>query len=261
MKVFLFAVCIVSTLFPFSSKSQNVSATTKTEKALDDSRQLLIVLTKDWNAVPGTLFRLERSSTNSQWKIKNSHRVVVGRNGLGWGLGLHGDVTGGPVKKEGDGKSPAGVFRLSSAFGLIEPSKLKNLKIPYFPLTDQIECVDDVKSAHYNAIVERNKVPTVDWNSSEKMQKYTKEYHLGVVVDHNINPRQSACGSCIFLHVWKGPESSTSGCTAMGLSNMEKVVRWLDVSKNPILVQLPVSEYDRLKTEWGLPEAKVSLKN
>jgi hypothetical protein len=31
------------------------------------------------------------------------------------------------------------------------------------------------------------------------------------------------------------------------------IIKWLDKSKNPILIQLPKEEYKRLKTKWKLP--------
>src|SRR5437764_13783990 len=83
------------------------------------SRQLVLVMTATWEAVAGTLSYYERASINAPWRSLGSQwPVVVGRNGMGWGRGLHAPQTGeGPIKKEGDGKAPAGVFRLIRAFG------------------------------------------------------------------------------------------------------------------------------------------------
>jgi len=35
---------------------------------------------------------------------------------------------------------------------------------------------------------------------------------------------------------------------------MEAVLRWLDAKKQPVLVQLPQAEFERLRKIWGLPE-------
>jgi D-alanyl-D-alanine dipeptidase len=130
---------------------------------------------------------------------------------------------------------------------------VKGVKLPYQHLTGAIECVDDVKSVNYNAIVDRDLVKSVDWNSSEKMQSVGECYRLGVVVEHNTDPRAAGGGSCVFLHIWKTPTTPTSGCTAMEGKQMEKLVTWLDPAKRPVLVQLPETEYKQLKTEWQLP--------
>ena len=42
--------------------------------------------------------------------------VTIGSSGLAWGEGLHPRQSG-RLKKEGDGRSPAGVFRVGEAFG------------------------------------------------------------------------------------------------------------------------------------------------
>lgn len=222
------------------------------------SRQMIFVVTKSVEASKGFLLRFERADAKTEWKKTGDQiPVVLGRNGLGLGRGLHSsgsmDI---PVKKEGDGKSPAGVFTLSSAFGYSPVEKMGNLKIPYIYVTDMLECVDDVNSKFYNSLVNRNKVEKVDWHSSEKMLMSGIWYELGVVVDHNKNPVQRGAGSCIFLHNWAGPEDSTSGCTAMAPSAMKKIVYWLDSSKKPILVQLTQRLYLEKKKFWGLPDMK-----
>src|SRR5262249_11363426 len=88
-------------------------------ESLIASRQLVLVTTDGWDAVGGEMRRYERDTIKDQWKaVGEKIPVVVGRNGMAWGKGLHGDAIGdGPVKKEGDGRSPAGIFSLGSAFG------------------------------------------------------------------------------------------------------------------------------------------------
>jgi len=217
--------------------------------------QMLLVTTKDWYAVPGVMRRFTRTNAASAWtQVDAAVPVVVGRKGLGWGRGVITPTNfPGPVKKEGDGKSPAGIFRLSSAFGLAEPDEMVNVKMPYQQLTGTIECVDDVKSTNYNAIVDRAKTAQPDWNSSEKMRAIGDPYRLGVVVDHNTDPREPGGGSCVFLHIWSGPRTGTAGCTAMASGQMANLLFWLDPAAQPVLVQLPESEYKRLQKDWGLP--------
>ncbi|HZQ46112.1 MAG TPA: L,D-transpeptidase family protein [Verrucomicrobiae bacterium] len=222
---------------------------------LASATQMLVVTTKNWDAVPGVMRRFARVDAQSAWsKIGAPIPIVVGRNGLGWGRGLN-PAAGlpGPVKKEGDGKSPAGIFRLSSAFGLAAPDQMKSLKMPYNQLTVGVECVDDVKSAHYNSIVDRGRIGHPDWNSSEKMRDVGAPYQLGVVVDHNTDPREAGGGSCIFLHIWQDARTGTSGCTAMARGKMEALLPWLDPAAHPLLVQLPESEYKLLQKHWQLP--------
>jgi D-alanyl-D-alanine dipeptidase len=180
--------------------------------------------------------------------------VAVGRNGLGWGRGLtNPPVSSDPQKKEGDGRSPAGVFRLTYAFGYAAPDQARAIKLPYIQCTDTVECVDDTNSTFYNIIKDRNKVAKVDWKSSEKMRMGDDEYKYGVFIAHNTDPAEPGAGSCVFMHIWKAPGHPTSGCTAMSLGGLESVLGWLDPRANPVLVQLPQEEYSRRQAHWLLP--------
>jgi L,D-peptidoglycan transpeptidase YkuD (ErfK/YbiS/YcfS/YnhG family) len=232
--------------------------------ALAHSTQVIVVTTSDWNAVEGRLRRYERATVDEKWRpVGDPISIVVGRNGLGWGIGIipTDDVqvrsAADPIKREGDGKSPAGVFALGTAFGYAsEP--LRGLKMPYLNLTSSIECVDDPGSKHYNRIVDRS-VVAPDWNSSEHMRDAGEAYRWGVVVDHNgtvtggTNPPEPGGGSCVFLHIWHSHEQGTAGCTAMSQTNLEALLTWLDPSRKPLLVQLPEPAYERLVDRWMLP--------
>ncbi|HEX5726341.1 MAG TPA: L,D-transpeptidase family protein, partial [Longimicrobiaceae bacterium] len=176
-----------------------------------------------------------------------------GRSGLGWGVGLHPAGGAGSVKREGDGRAPAGVFRLSSAFGYAGPVSVPWIRMPYVQADESVECVDDVRSRHYNRRVDRDTIPAPDWTSHEELRRPDELYRLGVWVDHNSDPPSPGGGSCIFLHIWAGPAVATSGCTAFRAADVEAVLRWLDPRARPLLVQLPREEYRRLRPEWRLP--------
>jgi len=221
-----------------------------------------VVATPDWNTVEGHLQRFERASVHAKWhSVGAPIAIVVGRNGLGWGVGVASDgpevrAKSDPVKKEGDIRSPAGVFALGTAFGYAA-QPLDGLKLPYLQLTPTIECVDDPKSSHYNRIVNRADV-TPDWKSSEHMRDAGEAYVWGVVVDHNATvPGASqpvpGSGSCVFLHIWSGDGRGTTGCTAMAEPNLETLMKWLDPARKPLLVQLPQPVYARLQKAWKLP--------
>jgi L,D-peptidoglycan transpeptidase YkuD (ErfK/YbiS/YcfS/YnhG family) len=221
--------------------------------------QMMVVTTPDWDAVGGRLQRYERSQPGKHWKrVGGPITIVVGKKGLGWGAGVTPtDFTEtrdpiDPVKTEGDGKSPAGVFTIGSAFGYADQAPL-GWKLPYTRLTPTVECVDDTKSHFYNRIVDRATVHP-DWNSSEHMASAGISYRWGAVIEHNAGAAPRA-GSCVFLHVWSGPDKGTAGCTAMPQEQLEAVLAWLDPAKGPILVQLTTANYKRLKKPWNLPKS------
>jgi len=217
------------------------------------SRQMILVVTKDWQSVDGQLQRFELSDRGWQ-TVGQPIRIVVGRNGMGWGRGVYPMPQPGPQKKEGDGKSPAGIFELHYAFGYEPPDKVPGIKMPYVQCTRTLECVDDQKSPHYNQILERSSVPKPDWNSSEKMRMTNGQYRLGIVIEHDTSPPVPGDGSCVFIHIWLGPGIGTSGCTAMRDGDIETLLGWIDAKTTPILVQLPQPEFDRLQKLWRLPD-------
>jgi len=220
---------------------------TYADDCLKGHEQLLVVTTENWDAVQGKLVLFERSA-DTWTPVQQPIPVVIGKTGLAWGIGLHPTITGAPLKKEGDKKAPAGIFTLGTAFGFAPELPIK---LDYLPLDAAIEAVDDPNSRYYNCIVDRREV-VCDWKSAEKMGEEPL-YELGFVVNHNSpNPKPGA-GSAIFFHIWRGENSTTTGCTAMSLENLHTVLAWLDKEKQPALVQLPIQKYVELQNEWNLP--------
>ncbi len=220
---------------------------------LAEADKLIVVTTPDWNTVGGILTRYERTKKRG-WKQVGQHEpVVVGKNGLGSDPRLAKTdpaAFSGPVKHEGDGRSPAGVFAITSTFGFapsIEDSKF------YQTVTPNTECIDDSSSRYYTRVLDTTDIRDRDWNSSEKMRTVSG-YIWGAVVDYNMGADTvPGNGSCIFLHVWSGPGRGTAGCTAMPEAAMRDIMRWLNTRGRTALVQLPEAEYRRLQKVWELP--------
>jgi D-alanyl-D-alanine dipeptidase len=222
-----------------------------------DALQMVLVITDAWDSIPGEMRRFERDGVRATWRpVGATVPVVVGAAGLGWGDGLQGIGSpgeAGPVKHEGDNRSPAGVFRLTSTFGYAPKDSFPWIRMPYAQATDMYKCVDDPTSVHYNQMLFRDPQSRIDWKSAEDMHRPDSLYRLGVVVAHNANGTEVGGGSCIFLHIWPGPAGNTSGCTAFGSDAMLELLRWLEPEALPILVQLTRSEYNRLRGAWALP--------
>lgn len=226
---------------------------TADELPLADHGQLVLVVTADWHATAGRLQRFERVDNKKWVAVGVAVPVVVGRTGLAWGRGLHpAHPDGEPVKREGDSKAPAGVFRLSSVFGYAA-SDTTRLAMPYLPADIYSECIDDPRSGHYNLIVDRSRVKVSDWQSSERMRRKDELYRWGVVVDHNADHPSPGAGSCVFLHIWRNPASPTVGCTGLAPDATGQLIAWLDASRAPVLVQLPRQVYERVSVAWQLP--------
>lgn len=182
--------------------------------------------------------------------------ATVGRAGVAWGRGLHGDGApagrDGPVKREGDGRAPAGRFRILRAFGY-DAAPPAGAALPYQAVDASWRCVDDPASAHYNDVLDQDGV-AVDWSSAEVMRRDDELYRWVVELDHNAASGAAPVaggGSCIFLHVWGGPDDVTAGCTAMPREDLEALIAWVRPGASYVL--LPRSEYAALSAAWRLP--------
>jgi L,D-peptidoglycan transpeptidase YkuD (ErfK/YbiS/YcfS/YnhG family) len=241
-------------VLPVCAFAQNLSCRLVVpSKELARCRQMILVKVPGWESVNGRIQLFERSRTGRWVKVAPSFPCVVGKNGLGWGIGLHGTgVLGEPRKKEGDGRAPAGVFQLNGCAGIAPLEKAGVLHMPYRQTTTTTVAVYDPRSRYYNRVVDSITVKRADWSGAERMLRPDGLYQWLVVVEHNWKP-YPGFGSCIFLHLWLGKGIPTIGCTAMSLADLKFLIHWLDAKKNPLLVQLPEPVYLSLKPRWGLP--------
>lgn len=237
------------------------------------AEQLVVVLTDSWDATTGTMQRMERH-LGSEWQAMEEPVVVnVGRNGLAWGRGLHpfpglnvhqntgeNSTQPPPPKREGDGRAPAGLFRLGSvhfdprAAGLDASSALRHDAQP----TDvNLFCEDRSELPAYNELANLSQQEQANCSAigrcPEKMFRDDGAYDSLVWVEHN-KARTPGGGSCIFLHVEKGEGVATAGCTSAPRDDLGQLIGWLDPAKTPVLLQLPRAEYEARKQGWVLPQ-------
>ncbi len=121
-------------------------------------------------------------------------------------------------KKEGDKKTPIGLFNLGLCFGTHKDIKLHK-KIKYIELNNNLYWVDDISSKYYNMLVDITKVEA-DWKSAEHLIDYQKQYEYAVEIKANPNNIKGK-GSAIFLHCTN--EKPTAGCIAIKREYMIKL--------------------------------------
>lgn len=234
MKNILFTI-----LLCFSVANIHAQTISNFNQFLTSSNQVLFVKTASPDAVQGSMLLYARKSNRKQWKRLDSFAVVVGHAGLAkapqTSIPFNQNM---PQKREGDGKSPAGIFPLGDVFSY---HHLSNLKMPFVQVDTNFYCVDDVTSAYYNRLIVKD-TAAAPFNSFEYMKRNDELYEYGVWVLYNSAPVVAGNGSCIFIHVWHNDHSGTSGCTAMSKNNIQKLIRWLDKKKNPVLLQVVESK-------------------
>lgn len=176
-----------------------VAAQTEDARLLAQARQLVVVRSATWDSPRGTLQRWGRRSEKDAWQpVGPPIAVWLGGAGMAWRSDrADGDHGTGPRKVEGDGRSPAGLFRLGDVWGYAATAPAgmdRPYSLPYHASEERDRCVDDVASPHYNRMAQ---APAVDgrssrvtaadepWRSAERLRLTTDHYKLLLVVDYN----------------------------------------------------------------------------
>lgn len=124
------------------------------------------------------------------------------------------------AKREGDGRSPSGIFGISLAFGYAPTGETA---LPYRACTAADRWVDDPASPDYNRWV----TAPHPARSAERMRREDGLYEFGLVVDYNRDPVVPGAGSAIFVHVRGERAEGTAGCLALPRAEMVTLLRLL----------------------------------
>lgn len=219
---------------------------------LAESEQLLLVTTQHADTFQGSLQRYQRANKTQPWQpVGQAFPVVIGKQGVALDAALAGVAITGVRKKEGDQRTPIGVFVIGPAFGFSTAATVTQ-QFDYFPLKESTICVDDTRSKYYNQVLDSTSVAKPDWDSAEKMQTISVYKH-GSLIQYNSEKREKGAGSCIFMHIWTDSHSGTDGCIAMEEVDLKQVLSWLDRNHNPTIGIFSATVYKQLKNPWKLP--------
>ncbi|MFA6540740.1 MAG: L,D-transpeptidase family protein [Bacteroidota bacterium] len=218
---------------------------------IEQAQKLVVTVSAEWDSSSGAMYLFDK--IDSKWVAARANvPVCFGRSGLAWGDGLFEKRDGMHVKKEGDKRSPAGVFEFGSLYGL-DSLPPEGVQYPYHQITKLTRCVDDGMSKVYNQIIEEDS-SSKDWNSAENMHRVYPDYKYVLMVDHN--PKHiPGEGSCIFFHINRTP---TTGCTSMDEPDMRIFLQWLDPHVKTVLIQLPKKEYEQFQKQYMLPAITIN---
>lgn len=217
--------------------------------------QLIVGIAPDWDSSHVSLQRYERSRGGAWQPVGAAVPGRLGRSGLVWGLGLHPVPAGATLKREGDGRAPAGAFALGSAYGYAADVR-RQPSLPYHQVTEADMWVEDPESPHYNRHLRNpHGAPRNQWEEEQQMRQNDHAHSLKLFVAHNSGERVVPNGgSAIFFHIWRdGGARPSAGCTVMDESALRDLIAWTDPRRYPVYVLLPRAEYQRLRGLWGLP--------
>jgi L,D-peptidoglycan transpeptidase YkuD (ErfK/YbiS/YcfS/YnhG family) len=122
------------------------------------------------------------------------------------------------VKREGDGGTPAGRFKL--LWGYYRPDRWRPTRggIPLRPMRRDQGWCEDPESPRYNRPVG---LPASD--CTDRMWREDHLYDLTFVLDQNFSRRAKGQGSAIFFHLARPGLEPTAGCVAISASDMRRL--------------------------------------
>lgn len=145
---------------------------------------------------------------NGVWTETLSCSARVGKNG----------ITGN--KREGDGKTPRGIYSFGQAFGVAgNPGTARR----WLQVNNNHYWVDDVHSAYYNKLVDASQTG-IQWSSAEHLISYPTAYRYAIALNYNTACTPGA-GSAIFLHCSTG--GATAGCISVSQSDMIRILKMI----------------------------------
>jgi L,D-peptidoglycan transpeptidase YkuD (ErfK/YbiS/YcfS/YnhG family) len=136
-----------------------------------------------------------------------SFRCILGKNGR-----TH-------LKREGDGKSPKGKFKVLSLAYRPDRIRRPHPSLPTKALSPNQGWCDDAQSGRYNRPV---LLPCA--RSHEALWRDDCCYDILGFTDHNQRPRVKGLGSAIFLHVFRPGQIGTEGCIALSQKDLSRVL-------------------------------------
>lgn len=217
------------------------------------SSQCLVGVADDWDSSSATLRFYQKAG--GRWTADGPPwQARLGRDGLVWGLGIHALPNGAATKKEGDWRSPAGVFAIGGVWGY-EPAVRKHPAMAYRQITPRDLWVEDPASPHYNLNLILPHAPASPWEKKQQMKQSDPAHALKLFIAHNAPPKVvPGAGSSIFFHIWRANgRKPTAGCTTMEEHKLRGLIAKLDPARKPLYVLLPKAEYEKCRAPWKLP--------
>jgi len=212
------AICALSS--PSKNQASKAQKMVKRYAMLPDSiTQLLVVFNETPAQNSAILVALEKKDKN--WtEIYGPIPVGIGRNGF----------ASPGAKREGDQKSPTGLFRLGQLFCY---DKEVNTKMPFTQTTNEDKWIDDPNSPDYNHHIRGTTLA----KSFENLKLSDNEYKYCMNIEYNMHPTVKGMGSAIFLHLSEGVSPNpSSGCVVLVEKDMEWLLNWMNPKLKPSIL-------------------------
>lgn len=175
----------------------------------ESTRQLVVVR---YRGESKGRFYFYVKNKKGQWKKKFSCEAWMGKKGIN-------------KKREGDQKTPTGLYSFGQAFGIL---RNPGTKMPYIKVGNQHYWCGDSYSGTYNQLIRQDK--TKHECTGEHLIEYQGVYDYAIFIGYNKKGKPEK-GSAIFLHCSRN--RATGGCIAIQKKYMKRLLKRLDPSSQP----------------------------
>ena len=125
-------------------------------------------------------------------------------------------------KREGDGATPRGRFRLLRIWWRPDRLTLPRTKLPLRRIGKDDGWCEDPRDKNYNRPVKLS--PS---SNADRLWRDDHLYDLIVELDHNTWPRIPYRGSAVFIHFARKDFTPTAGCVALKRGDLQKLLPML----------------------------------
>ena len=160
--------------------------------------------------------------------LKNKHTLKIDDFYFKCSIGKNGLTT---TKKEGDKKTPKGIFRLGNLYYRKDRLNLKNSKFKKIKIKPNMGWCDDINNPkNYNKLITKNSKI-----HHEKLYRKDHKYDLIIPIKYNFTKPEIKKGSCIFIHMTQNYKP-TAGCIALNKNDLMIMLRLIN-KKTKIHIQ------------------------
>jgi L,D-peptidoglycan transpeptidase YkuD (ErfK/YbiS/YcfS/YnhG family) len=161
------------------------------------------------NTISRITVRRKPGDPSRGWLTAGQHSIPValGRGGIK------------ANKREGDGATPRGTFRLRRLWWRADRHSRPPTLLPVHRIRADDGWCEDPASRHYNRPV---KVPA--GSSADRLARADRLYDFIIEIDHNTRPRIAGRGSAVFIHAARPRFAPTAGCVALELQVLRRLL-------------------------------------